>query len=446
MHSIPYYNILNATTDELDVIISHALPTSKTSCRPSRITYTLADKTAVSIAKSWTAKLLNLAYGSAQRSKRLKILVNPFGGQGAAQKLYNREIEPMFKAAGCEIDVEPTTHSGHATEIAEHLDVDKYDAIACASGDGLPHEVFNGLARQKNPRRALRKVAVVQLPCGSGNAMSLNLNGTNSPSLAALAVIKGVRTPMDLVAITQGDRKYWSFLSQSVGIVADCDLGTENIRWMGGARFTVGFLVRLLGKTVYPAEVAVKVDMDNKKEIKEAYRRTRSEQEALATKRETEAEEDNDETDDKPLPDLLYGTINDDIPGDWEKSSLPTLGNFYCGNMTWMSSDAPFFPCALPADKSMDLVNIDGTIPRTTAVKSLLAVESNNFFDLPHVSYRKVSAYRISPKLREGQREGFISIDGERVPFEPFQAEVVGGLATVLSRRGGLYEFEGPRE
>ena len=377
----------------------------------------------------------------------MKVLVNPFGGKGGAQKVYIREIEPLFRAAGCEIDMEVTTHPRHATDIAEHLDVDRYDAIACASGDGLPHEVFNGLARQKRAKYALKKIAVVQLPCGSGNAMSLNLNGTSSPSLAALAVVKGVRSPLDLVAITQGGEKYWSFLSQSVGIVADCDLGTENIRWMGGARFTVGFLIRLLGKTVYPADVAVKVELADKSDIRKAYGSARSEQEALATKRETEVEDrGSEESDDQRLPELQYGTINDPIPTDWETASLPTLGNFYCGNMTWMSSDAPFFPCALPADNRMDLVSIDGTIPRMTALKSLLAVEQNTFFDLPYVNYRKITAYRISPRLRDGQREGFISIDGEKVPFEPYQAEIVGGLGTVLSRQGGVYEFKGPKE
>lgn len=405
----------------------------------------MSDKSHLSAARIWLAKLIALSYGTAQRHKRIKVLVNPFGGQGAAQKLYLREIEPLFKAAACEIDVETTTHSGHAVEIAKEIDVDKYDVIACASGDGLPHEVFNGLAQQENARRALRRIAVVQLPCGSGNAMSFNLNGTGIPSLAALAVIKGIRTPMDLVAITQGQKQYWSFLSQAVGIVAESDLGTENIRWMGGARFTYGFLVRILGKTVYPADVAVKVDMDDKKEIREAYKRTRSEKEAMETKKDSEAEDDTEGDDDGQLPPLRYGTIQDDIPDDWEKMAMPTLGNFYCGNMTYMAADAPFFPCALPSDNSMDLVDIDGMIPFSTSIKSLLAVESNRFFDMPHVNYRKISAYRISPRLRAGQKEGFISIDGEKVPFEAFQAEIVGGLGTVLSRHGPVYEFEGPR-
>jgi len=415
--------------------------------RPAYITYNLSDKTALSAAKSWLDQLMDRAYGTAQRRKRIKVIVNPFGGQGSAAKIYARDVEPILKAAKCELDMEATTHQGHAVDIAKNLDVDKFDVVACCSGDGVPHEVFNGLAKQEKARRALRRIAVTQLPGGSGNAMSLNLNGTNSPSLAALAVVKGIRTPLDLVAITQGQKKYLSFLSQAVGIVAESDLGTENIRWMGGARFTYGFLVRLLGKTVYPAEVAVKVEAADKMAVREAYRRTRAQQESISATRPDEPEQQAEmDGRDESLPDLLYGTVNDEVPSDWEVTDMPTLGNFYAGNMTWMSADAPFFPAALPNDNAMELVTIDGNIPRMTSVNLLLSVEDNKFMDQPTVNYRKIRAFRISPRLREGQKEGFISIDGEKVPFEPFQAEVMGGLGTVLSKRGAVYEFEGPRE
>jgi len=54
---------------------------------------------------------------------------------------------------------------------------------------------------------------------------------------------------------------------------------------------------------------------------------------------------------------------------------------------------------------------------------------------------------RIGQWLGGGrQKEGLIAIDGERVPWEPFQAEVVRGLGTVLSKRGALYEWDGPPE
>jgi sphingosine kinase len=204
-------------------------------------------------------------------------------------------------------------------------------------------------------------------------------------------------------------------------------------------------LIRLLGKTVYPAELAVKVDIDDKDAIKAAYRDSRDQSQDISGKREWEAHQDLDSDKEDSLPALRYGTVLQDVPSDWEKSSKPTLGNFYCGNMAFMSADTPFFAAALPSDNHIDMVDIDGTIPRHKAIEMITGVEKNKTFDMDVVNYRKVSAYRISPKLRTGQKTGYISIDGERVPFEPFQVEVVGGLGTVLSRNGAVYEFEGPK-
>ncbi|KAF2745562.1 sphingoid long chain base kinase-like protein [Sporormia fimetaria CBS 119925] len=431
--SIRYHNILWAELlDDGELFIQYARPISKQVVRPTIIGYKL-DKPGSAEAKAWKEELVKRAYGGSQLRKRIKVLINPFGGQGTAVNIYNKHMEPILRAAQCELDVEQTTHNGHAVEIAEKLDIEKYDVVACVSGDGIPHEVWNGLANRPDAARALEKIAVAQLPGGSGNAMSLNFNGTVSPSLAALAVVKGLRTPQDLVSVTQGDRRILSFLSQSVGIVAETDLATEHLRWMGSARFTYGFLVRLLKKTVYPADIAVKVEYATKDAIRKVYR--------------AEASKPPRNHDDRPLPaadaglpTLQYGTINDPLPEDWALVPHDHLGNFYAGKLAWMSPDANFFPAALPSDGCMDLVRIRGDIPRRKALGGLLAVSNNTFFDLPDVDYQKVLAYRIIPK---NQKDGYISIDGERVPFEPFQAEVHRGLGTVLSKSGHLYEAVG---
>jgi sphingosine kinase len=461
--AIPFYNVLWAELSSFDLTVHYAQQVKKR-CAVTYINYALTDKSLHDHAKKWVEKLLSRAYpANTTRRKRIKVLINPFGGLGNAQKLWQREVEPVFAAARCEVEVEKTAYRGHAAEIAEQLDVDAYDVVACASGDGLPHEVFNGLARQKDAKTALRKVAVVQLPCGSGNAMSLNLNGTDSPSLAALAIVKGVRTPLDLVAITQGSKRYYSFLSQAVGIIAETDLGTESLRWMGPMRFTWGVLVRLLGKEKYPAEIAVALEMDDKKAIKAAYRDAVREQEATQAK--------NLHLDDDPVPtafpDLQYGTVQDELPPNFQVEDHPTLGNFYVGNMCWMTADAPFFAPALPSDGKMDMLTISASIPRFTGLRMLATSGDGGLIDFPEVSYRKVAAYRITPKpktgsekrgvkVRIGRRLGgnggqgkvgeCIAIDGESVPFEPFQAEVVKGLGTVLSKRGGVYEYDGLRE
>lgn len=108
--------------------------------------------------------------------------------------------------------------------------------------------------------------------------------------------------------------------------------------------------------------------------------------------------------------------------------------------MAYMSPTTNFFAASLIADGCMDLVTIDGDMSPVTALGILLDVESGKGFDNPHITYKKISAYRIIPR---NQKDGYISIDGERVPFAPFQAEIHQGLGRVISK-AGKYESEGP--
>lgn len=374
---------------------------------------------------AFVERILDLAYPKSQRRKRIKVLINPHGGRGKAEQLFKEEIAPIFELAGCEVNVEVTKHVGHARELAQKIDIKAWDVIACASGDGTPHEVFNGLAEHENPRRALSKIAIVQLPCGSGNAMSFNLLGTTSPSLAALETVKGVKSPLDLVSITQGDKRYLSFLSQAVGIVAECDLGSESLRWMGAARFEFEFLLRVLGKTIYPVEIWVGVESTEKSDIRQAFKK----QTNLSMLFEQPPVEPDS------LPPLKFGTVKDAVPSDWTHIDYPNLGNFYCGNMAYMSVEANFFPYSLPCEGRMDLLTVDGDIPRRRALMLADAVKKNELFSQPESKFWKVTGYRIVPKAKEG----YISVDGERVPFEPFQTEVHQGLGTVLTRSSRLY-------
>jgi sphingosine kinase len=464
--AIPFHHVLWAEFDDVEVAIQYTQTTGRNagSCRVQRISYAVTDKSLHTFAKRWVQQLLDRAYPvNVMRKKRIKVLVNPFGGQGQAQKLWTSQIEPVLAAAMCHVDVECTKYRGHAIEIAENLDIEAYDVVACASGDGLPHEVFNGLAKHASPKRALRKIAVFQLPCGSGNAMSLNTTGTASPSLAALELVKAIRTPLDLIAVSQGSNVFYSFLSQAVGIVAESDLGTESLRWMGSFRFTWGFLVRLLGKTIYPAEVSLLVDTKDKDEIRSTYRAAaeRIEADRSQAKLSDAWAETLPTHEDAQLPALKYGTVHDDLPAGFSTQDMPNLGNFYVGNMCLMSADLPFFSTSLPSDGRMDLLTIAGDISRITALRMLTSVEEGTLINFPEVSYQKVLAYRIKPRSapvennRRFRRQiarwlggagrqtaGLISIDGESVPFEPFQAEIVPQLGTILSKYGAYYGFD----
>lgn len=59
---------------------------------------------------------------------------------------------------------------------------------------------------------------------------------------AALNVVKGLPMKVDLFSFTQNDTRTISFMSQTVGLMADLDLETEHLRWMGDSRFIYGFI------------------------------------------------------------------------------------------------------------------------------------------------------------------------------------------------------------
>ncbi|KAF6811896.1 sphingosine kinase (diacylglycerol kinase catalytic domain-containing protein) [Colletotrichum sojae] len=444
--TIPLYNVLWVELAGQTLVIDYAKYTAKHRVEPAKLVYNVNDPDTTDV-RTWADTLLTKAYGPAKRCKRAKVLVNPHAGPGGAEKKWRNDCQPLFEAARMPIDVVLTTYSGQASELTQELDVDAFDTIVTCSGDGLAYEVFNGLGNRPDAQQALQKIAVSHIPCGSGNAMSCNLYGTYRPSLAALAIIKGVETPLDLVSITQGDRRTLSFLSQALGVVAESDLATEHLRWMGGARFTYGFLVRIFQKKCYPCDLAVKVEIQDKQGVKEHYKRKMSTASAANLGIADAPRPDSDMAPAQPgsrqgLPPLKYGTINDPLPEGWELISHDKLGNFYCGNMAYMAADANFFSAACANDGLMDLVCVDGDVSVASQLSMLMSVESGKFFDNPLVSYKKISAYRIIPR---NQKDGYISIDGEKVPFEPFQAEIHQGLGKVISKSGG-YEAAGPAD
>lgn len=308
---------------------------------------------------AFVSHLLDLAYPSPiQRRKRAWVLVNPQAGPGGADKIFEKEVRPIFEAARMPLTVIRTTYSGEAVTLAQSLDISQYDIAVPCSGDGLPHEVFNGLSKRPDARKALGKMAVCHIPCGSGNAMSCNLYGTHRPSLAALAIVKGVPTKLDLCSVTlQDGERLTSFLSQAYGMIADLDITTEHLRWMGAARFTYGFLTLAIRKKMYPCDVAMKVEVRGKGEIKGHYARevrSNEEEEEVGngegsgggSGESAEESPEGEEEEGEGMPGLKYGTVNDKLPEDWEVVPHEKLGSFYAGNVcllpTLPHSSPPF--------------------------------------------------------------------------------------------------------
>jgi sphingosine kinase len=132
-------------------------------------------------------------YPRTKPRRRVYLVVNPVGGPGKARKMTQKVVLPALEAAGCTVTVVETRSSGQAIEFGRELDVDSYECVpartellvsdepadsaprptlasvlGCVSGDGILHEVLNGLASRKDARRSLR-LPLVPVPCGASS-------------------------------------------------------------------------------------------------------------------------------------------------------------------------------------------------------------------------------------------------------------------------------------
>ena len=134
-----------------------------------------------------------------------------------------------------------------------------YRAVLVLSGDGLIYECLNGLMDRDDWRDAIR-MPIGALPGGSANAVSCSLahlsgeayKGLSLAQFAkstAFSMCKAISMPMDLVMYETSDgRRVTSSLSFEWAIVADVDLESEKYRYLGGMRFAVGALKRILSE------------------------------------------------------------------------------------------------------------------------------------------------------------------------------------------------------
>lgn len=419
---IPFRNIIWCSRHDDDVIeVTYTVPSGSTVI----IAKELVELTSWAGNKDPSQTLIEKAYAGSIVSPSILVVLNNHGGRGDAYKIYKLKILPMLEAAHVKITYQETEYVRHGEHIGQELNVDDFDIVACCSGDGIPHEIINGIFRREDRAEAFEKVAITQLPCGSGNALSLSTHGSNDAGLAAFQMLKLQRSKMDLMAITQKKTTKVSFLLQAYGVIADSDIGTEHLRWMGPIRFEWGVFQKVVTKAAYPCDLWVQYAASTKKDIVKHY------QKYLEGGLVPSA------TPSSPFQ-LKAPPLDQNPPSDWQHLDTQDLNILYVGNMPYMLSDTQFFPAALPNDGAMDLVVTSTRTPFFTMANILFSVDKGGHIHLPEVHHAKIVAYRLVPKV--DPENHYISVDGESFPLEPLQVEVMPGVLTVLLQNGAFVD------
>lgn len=353
--------------------------------------------------------------------------------------------------------------------------------------------MLNGLGSRADARRALR-IPIAPIPTGSANACNINLMGikdTFNLPLAALNAIKGQPTTVDLCSILllpEGKRRL-SFLSQAIGLMVDADIGTENLRWMGDARFMYGFLRGIAANKGAKTKMVLDVVEDDKDAMERAARDVaqqgrvygggtdpldllRGVQEpTLAAAAEggangtavpaangaaepagAAAAEDEDE--DGPLPAArpLQPTdrwLTIDAGHHHCKTGKSTYTNawedgqaclyMYAGLMPYVSRDLNQWPVIRLGSGVMDIV-VQRVVARTTLLSGITGAEVGKPFYQDSQLYLKVRAYTCTNLDKKAQPQ--FTIDGEAFAWDEFHVEVLPRAGTVASLDGRLYSSD----
>ncbi|CBY42818.1 unnamed protein product, partial [Oikopleura dioica] len=205
-------------------------------------------------------KLLN---SITRPKKKLFIIVNPFSGRKKGGKIADK-LSKILVEAGISNKLVKTTHGGHAEEIAKTESFTGYDALVTVSGDGLVNEVINGL-RQREKDDA---PPVAPIPAGSGNGLVAYLvskvagkHSCLSKAIHALVLASESDSDshrIDLMKVDFNGSSRFSFLAIATGLVADIDINSERLRFLGGElRNLIYGVAYILRKRSYSIQLSV---------------------------------------------------------------------------------------------------------------------------------------------------------------------------------------------
>jgi diacylglycerol kinase family enzyme len=152
------------------------------------------------------------------------VIYNPAAGRGKAERL----LREFRDAARSEFVLRPTTHEGHAVELATRAVSEGFAKVVAAGGDGTVHEVANGILAH-SPSGVIFAV----WPIGSANDYAYSLGMIEwwkcRASLPATEVME-----VDVGRVMAGERARFFACNLGVGFNGMVNGEARKTRWLAG--------------------------------------------------------------------------------------------------------------------------------------------------------------------------------------------------------------------
>ncbi|XP_039018369.1 sphingoid long-chain bases kinase 1-like [Hibiscus syriacus] len=202
---------------------------------------------------------------------KILVILNPRSGRGRSTKVFHGVVEPIFKLAGFKLEVIKTTSAGHAKKLASTVDISTCpDGIICVGGDGIINEALNSLLSRENQKEGI-SIPIGIIPAGSDNSLVWTVLGVRDPVSAAISIVKGGLTAIDVFAVEwiQTGVIHFGMTVSYYGFVSDVlELSEKYQKRFGPLRYFVAGFLKLLCLPKYNYEVeylpAAKEDREGK--------------------------------------------------------------------------------------------------------------------------------------------------------------------------------------
>nr|XP_058960896.1 ceramide kinase-like isoform X3 [Pocillopora verrucosa] len=208
----------------------------------ARITFESEDQ---NVCDMWVVKINDTLKSIPSRPRKLKVVINPRSKKGEARLVYLKKVAPLFEKAGIRADLMMTQWAGHAWEFFQTAELSTYDGVVCVGGDGIVHEVVNGLLEKSH-----------------GNVGIDLVDGTLPEKFSALPlsmrigiIPAGHTISLDICSLWSDNKHIRFTFSLAYGFLGDVLKTSEQHRWMGPKRYKWGAVRRLWKLRSYDVEV-----------------------------------------------------------------------------------------------------------------------------------------------------------------------------------------------
>ncbi|HIK10368.1 MAG TPA: hypothetical protein IGS52_08910 [Oscillatoriaceae cyanobacterium M33_DOE_052] len=344
--------------------------------------FACTDQTAV---QTWITAIRNTLQGlppnaPPQPPRRLGVILNPASGKKKAREIFN-QVRPLLVQSHCQLTITETTGRNDGDLGDRGLDIAAIDALVVVGGDGTIHEVINRLANDAD-KLAIQKIPLGVIPGGTGNGLCqslLAISGESySPINAAFLIAKGRVKALDIGLVEEANRRYYSFLALSWGLVSDVDIESDVLRFLGALKNDVYALIRLIFLRIYPGK-------------------------------------------------LSFVLHDSDEPDKWQMIEGDFI-LFWAMNVPWATYNLQPAPKACLDDGAIDLIIIRRGSSKLQLLQAFWQAADGSHLSLPNVEYYKVQRFRLEPL----NNQGILAVDGERVDCQPIEFVMSRGIARVF--------------